>query len=298
MPIQTIDLTRGEAVDIFIYDKDDPSGIKDCEIRGSLVRAILIPRTHLKTRAALVKQLLDGKVAIYFLLGESEEEDKPIAYIGETGDPAGRIRQHSNEEKKDFFNTAIFFAAEKGKLNKGHLHFIEHKCIVEGKDAGTFVVKNDAVKRKPGSLSRSDESFASKTYEAINLLTSILGCSLFEKANESGRLFLKLTKHDITATAIYSRRGMTVLEGSEAVTKDQETSSLHKYARYAVNKRNELLDNGVLVKKGNKLIFTRDHSFKTPSGAARVVAGKNVNGRQVWKNLKKKSWGELYGVRE
>ena len=291
MKNKAIDPRRGKDVRLYIYDKDDPGGIK--HYSGSVIKVIVLPRTHLKND--MVKALPNDKATIYFLLGESEEEDKPIAYIGESGRPIKRIIEHSADAGKEFFNTAILFISERRRLGKAHLRFIEQKCIDDAEEAGTFKVENGAPKATP-KLDIEDESFASEIHEEIKYHTSILGCSIFERPRDKDLLFLK--DRGIEARAMYSGGRMTVLAGSQAVSKERETSSLHKYAKFAANKRDDLQDNGILKKEGNRLVFKEDSSFRTPSGAARVVAGKNINGREAWKNTKGETWGELYGGKD
>jgi hypothetical protein len=46
--------------------------------------------------------------------------------------------------------------------------------------------------------------------------------------------------------------------------------------------RAPLIASGVLVADGKRLRFTRDHLFRTPSGAASVLLGRSANGWIEW----------------
>lgn len=47
--------------------------------------------------------------------------------------------------------------------------------------------------------------------------------------------------------------------------------------------RVQLLEKGVMVKQGDKLVFQQDYRFSSPSTAAGVLVGGAANGRQAWK---------------
>ena len=48
--------------------------------------------------------------------------------------------------------------------------------------------------------------------------------------------------------------------------------------------RDPLFESGVLKVDGDEVVFTRDHLFKTPSGAAYVLIGASANGWIEWKS--------------
>ncbi len=49
-------------------------------------------------------------------------------------------------------------------------------------------------------------------------------------------------------------------------------------------KREQLIEKGHLKQEGNRLIFTKDIEFGSPSTAGSVVRGGNTNGLTNWKN--------------
>ena len=48
--------------------------------------------------------------------------------------------------------------------------------------------------------------------------------------------------------------------------------------------RQSLLDSGVMEVMGDRVVFTKDHLFRSPSGAAIVLMGRSANGWVDWKN--------------
>ncbi len=50
------------------------------------------------------------------------------------------------------------------------------------------------------------------------------------------------------------------------------------------DKREQLLDKGVLVEQDNCLAFTQNVEFSSPSAAAAIIHGGAANGLIAWKN--------------
>ena len=48
--------------------------------------------------------------------------------------------------------------------------------------------------------------------------------------------------------------------------------------------RDPLFESGVLKVDGDTVVFTKDHLFRTPSGAAYVLLGRTANGWMEWKS--------------
>jgi hypothetical protein len=48
--------------------------------------------------------------------------------------------------------------------------------------------------------------------------------------------------------------------------------------------RQKLREEGLLVEKGDRLVFTKDTEFSSPSSAAAVIHGGHANGLTAWKD--------------
>ncbi len=283
----------GEPINIFVHDKDDPAGIRTCEISHSAIESFIIPRDKLNSDEA--KELLSDKATVYFLIGEGDEGDKPIAYIGESETPSARMRDHKGDERKDFFDTVICFKSAKNNLNKAHIKCIETLCIEEAEKSNKFIIKND--KNNQYTLDKADAFLSQKFYENIKVILGVLGYPIFKESSKSDSEKLFLKTKGIEAEAEYSKgmgtyypKGMKVSKGSQAVIIEEKN-----YAKFANKKRKELLAIGILKEKDGCFEFTEDYTFNTPSGAAQVICGRNANGRTDWKNKDGKTWAELYG---
>jgi len=72
-----------------------------------------------------------------------------------------------------------------------------------------------------------------------------------------------------------------ILKGSCAVNDAQVQTSLAEKPK-RVSLRKELIATGKMVNKAEKYIFTEDVTFNSPSEAASIVWGSNLNGRKVF----------------
>jgi hypothetical protein len=75
--------------------------------------------------------------------------------------------------------------------------------------------------------------------------------------------------------------GFLVLRGSHAVKQDRPSTDKWPQAK---NLRQKLREDGTLMEQGDKLVFTTDSEFTSPSAAASVVRGGNSNGLTTWKD--------------
>lgn len=57
--------------------------------------------------------------------------------------------------------------------------------------------------------------------------------------------------------------------------------------------RQELIENGALVRDGNVYRFTQDYVFSSPSSASDMVLGTCSNGRLMWKDTRGRTLKEL-----
>src|SRR5688500_12897796 len=93
--------TLGKTIQIFLPD-GNPRGVKIAEITSRTVQAVSIPRAHLDFACSRPEL---GNVGVYFLVGDSEEGEKPLVYVGEAEECVARLKQHN--KGKDFWTTAL-----------------------------------------------------------------------------------------------------------------------------------------------------------------------------------------------
>ncbi|MBE9544443.1 MAG: GIY-YIG nuclease family protein [Proteobacteria bacterium] len=119
-------MALGKTIQIFLPD-GNPRSLKIAEITSRTVQAILIPRAKLDT-AAKRRELKN--VGVYFLIGSSDEDSKPMLYVGEAEECLIRLKQQNKQ--KDFWNIAIAIISKTQYFTKTHIKFLEAYCYDEG----------------------------------------------------------------------------------------------------------------------------------------------------------------------
>jgi hypothetical protein len=122
----------------------------------------------------------------------------------------------------------------------------------------------------------------------------VLGIHAFEPSlpkSDTGSPLLKCQGKGLSANGRDTTQGFIVQSGSHA-SKDI-TPSLTQYFPGTCDLRVQLLKNGVLVEEKDRLRFTQDYTFTSPSLAAQVVLGRSANGRTEWKDANGTSLKQL-----
>jgi len=263
---------RGRTINIFIPDSN-PRGVKICDIKDSIVKAIFIPRNKLDEVAKRADLLDPG---IYFLFGNEDEIDKLKVYIGEEENLLTRIKQHN--AGKDFWNTAICFVSEKKNINKAHIKYLESYCCEQAQKINKCNLENN-ISPTQSSLTEQDVDFVLNFFDDLKILIATLGFPIFEETKkEKKNLFICKSK-DALAEGEYTEDGMLVFANSRVNLK--ETSSIGIGAHIA---RSQLVENGILKKENDHLVFSEDYLFNSPSIAAAVVLARSANGWTEWRD--------------
>lgn len=243
-------------------------------IPGHSTWAYKIPKEAYKNSDDISEKLC--RPSVYLLFGESEEDNYPVVYVGETEDALKRLNQHAG--KKKYWSEAIVFGNP--EWNSAYIKHLEGRLYELAKEANRYDVKNDTT---PGRVYISnDEIDTMDTYvEDIQVLTYALGHKVFVSRNRSA---VKDEKNEIQYFYLSMRAGKAKLMLSEgkyivcagSAIKPEESSnfvpSLHKM-------REELFKNGT-IKDG---VLLRDVEFSSPSAAANFVSGNRRNGKINWK---------------
>lgn len=224
-------------------------------------------------------------------------------YIGE-GDPLGdRLGDHARN--KSFWNKAVFFTAEGGRLNKAHVQHLESRLVGLAREAALAELDNGN-QPLPPALSEEEHASAENFLREILLVLPLLGFWQFDndrqeeaeaeiqeeaqqqasikKGGKRASLYSSLPQgmcfkfHSSTAMKAQLElveSGVVVKSGSQAVLEAKQHFEIHG-ASYA-GKRRELIESGVLASQGGYYIFTQDQFFASASAAASVIAGQNHN---------------------
>ena len=203
---------RGKTISIYIPDAN-PRGIKICDIKDRIVKAIFIPRNKL-IEATKRKEL--QYPGIYFLIGEPNEIGKSSVYIGEAEVLLTRLKQHNaTNATKDFWNTAICFVSEKQNINKAHIKYLENYACNQAKKINKCELQN-STNPTQSSLTEEDEDFVLGFFDELKLLIATLGYPIFEETKkDKSKIFICKGK-DAYATGEYTEDGFLVFKDSKS----------------------------------------------------------------------------------
>jgi predicted GIY-YIG superfamily endonuclease len=267
--------SQAKTIQIFL-PSGDPRGIRQAEITTRIVRVIEVPRALL---SEFFKMPEAAGGAVYFLFGDAEESAKPKVYIGQTSDLKKRFVKHNKE--KDFWQRAVVMLSRADSLTTTHSVYLERLCIQRAKEADRYTIENDTNGNKLNTT-KPLEAECEELFETGETLMSTLGFALFDKPSDpplaSNLYYCAAAGTD--ARAQYTPEGMVVLKGSKA--RATVTDSFKGKPFYAT--RLKLQEAGILQPAGDALVFTQDYVFKSPSSAAAIIVGNNMNGWVTWKN--------------
>jgi hypothetical protein len=142
-------------------------------------------------------------------------------------------------------------------------------------------------------LPESDREDMEVFLQKINQLLPVLGVELLVAVSPGTRAKKDLLLCEIKGVIARGHlvpNGFLILKESEAV--HAERPSVEKWP-WPRNMRQKLLEEGALVDKGDRLVFTKDVEFSSPSAAAAVVHGGHANGLTAWKTNKGKTLKEM-----
>jgi len=277
-------MQRPQTIQIFLPN-GSPRSIKNAEITNRVVKAIFIPRNQLQNA---LKRAEVSNVGIYFLFGGANDSAKPLAYIGEAENCMTRLKQHNRD--KEFWTHAIVIVSRIDAFTKAHVKYLEHIGIKNAQQVNRFKLENSTLPKAP-FITEPMEADLLDSFETIKVLLSTLGYPVFDSINKSQiakkELFF-IDSKGIKAEGDLIDDGFVVFKDSEAVVKN--TRSCH---HYVLTTRKKLEDNGILVHQNNKLLFTENYIFSSPSTAAAVILGSTANGWTTWKDKKGKTLDEL-----
>lgn len=261
-----------KTIQIFLPD-GEPAGIRIAEFTMSILKIFDVPRNKLNTFFAYPES---SQVGLYFLIGEDDENDEKIVYIGQSEDIKSRINNDHN--KKEFWNRVIVVTSSSKNLTKTHALYLEFLAISETKAAERYQLKNG----NAGSSPYAPEPLKADChilFDSITTLLSTLGYLIFKplvaKITEDEMLFY-CTRNKVNAKGILTDEGFVVL-------KDSIGKKDIVYLRVEIA-RNKLLANGSIIIEDEQLRFVKDTLFKTPSGASSALLGRSSNGWVDWKN--------------
>lgn len=269
-----------KTIQIFL-PSGEPQGIRVAEITTRIVQLIEVPRSLLANFLAMEQS---SQVGVYFLIGEATEDGNRLVYVGQTGDL--RVRLSAHNQKKDFWERALVLVSKTNSLTQTHALYLESLALQQIRQADRFADENGNGGSRPHTPAPL-EAECQEIFETGSILVSSLGYPLFDpvaqpkQREEPGEVFrLRSPSNGVEARGLYTAEGFVVLAGSVGRI-DTAPSLGETNERW----RQRLLDSGVMQPDDQaRLVFPKDHLFKSPSGAAIALLGRTANGWKEWKS--------------
>jgi len=256
----------------------NPEKLRLIEKTNRLSLGLIFNRDELAEVARHRKEL--EFTGIYMLVNTSSDA-LPEIYVGEGESIISRLKSHSKDPKKDFWEWVVVFVNRDNSLHKGHIQHVEASLVERAKANKRCIIKNDKNPSKPTlaeTVLYEAEDFLSDIYQIVPLL----GISAFElvpdntKSDKAEPLYIH-TK-GIAAEAYTLDGKVVVRKGSQSI-KENVPSISNSFSSL----RAALVEQGVLIDQGESYTFEQDYTFDSPSTAAATVMGRNANGRTEWK---------------
>ena len=279
--------TFGKSVRVYLKD-GTTTGIRFVEIVNHTIQSIACPRIKINELYTFSES---NKPGIYFLFGNDEATSNTKIYIGEAENILDRLQEHST--KKDFWNEVIFFTSKDDNLTKSHVKYLESKAIQIAFQSKRDIVDN-IHQPQPSTLPIADRESMEELLIYIRLLLGIFGKHTLEpistKAflNQEETNELKLNVGALKAKAIQTNEGIVVCKGSDAAKESTPNLGVG-YQKL----REQLISNEIILEDGNVYTFQDDYLFTSPSAAAAIITGYNINGRDTWKDKRGKSLNQI-----
>ena len=152
----------------------EPNGVITAEIMNWTGAITVAPRSQL-TDVAHRPEI--KKTGVYILSGEDPNHPlKRTDCIGESDNVLKRLKQHSQDEKKEFWRRTVIITSKDSNLTKAHVRYLESRLIQVIKQAKRAILKNGTDPETP-QLPEPDIADMEYFLEQIKILLPVLGFS-------------------------------------------------------------------------------------------------------------------------
>lgn len=256
-----------------------PTGIRVAEITTRIVQVIDVPR---KLLSDFIEMPESNEVAVYFLVGESDDGTELNVYVGQTGDLRKRLAKHDAD--KPFWERVLVLISRTKSLTQTHGLFLEWRSLQAIRKAKRYSDLNGNGGTRPHTPAPM-EADCLEVFETAQTLLATLGHPMFDPVAQAlqdtpPQDYLYCTVSGVDGRGLYTQEGFVVLAGSVGRKENMQSIAGTSNASF----RDKLVANGTLSVSGDAVVFTKDHLFRSPSMAAVALLGTTANGWNVWKD--------------
>ena len=280
--------------------ENDPEGIKICQVDGSSLVTVVVPRQLL----ARAKDLPDvPERGVYYLLRVEGGRLRRV-YAGKTTTGINRLDSHNSH--KDWWNLAVMFLAPQNEMSEDVVSGLEAKAIGHLRAHDAYEVDN--LNTPNPYVSPYKEAHIQKLHDQMLFRMAVLGYNL-DQAPEADSApvpapdapgIFHTHKRGIHARGCYhpsagdpAKGTFEVLPGSEVDLAKPTGASRGPNAKVE-EVRQALLTTGGLVQEGGRYVLKVPQTFKNPSAAVVFVLGGNQNGWTEWVDAQGATLSEVY----
>lgn len=270
--------TTPKTIQIFLPG-GSPTGIRVAEITTRIVQVIDVPR---KLLSDFLEMPESNEVAVYFLVGESDDGTELNVYVGQTGDLRKRLAKHDAD--KPFWERALVLISRTKSLTQTHGLFLEWCSLQAIRKAKRYTDLNGNGGSRPHTPAPM-EADCIEVFETARTLLATLGHPMFDPVVQAPQDtppqdYLFCTVSGVDGRGLYTQEGFVVLAGSVGRKENMQSIAGTSNASF----RDKLVANGTLSVNGDAVVFTKNHLFRSPSMAAVALLGTTANGWNVWKD--------------
>lgn len=274
---------KGRSVRLFLAE-GTVTGILTAEIMNWTGHVLSAPRTRLE--GALKREELK-RTGVYILYGDSLSGELPAVYVGEGDDISARLKTHSKDDQKDYWDRFIAITNKDMNLTKAHVKYLEGRMITFLRDAKKCELRN---KTEPtfDKLPEADISDMESFLEELQLVLPVVGVDFFRKPQIQSEVSephppqtyfsLAHANKGISARAVEVDGEFVVLAGAQG--SNHEGPSFFEKLK---GERDRAFESGQIIHSGDtNFTLVEDMAFSSPSAASVFLFGTSRNGRTDW----------------
>lgn len=277
--------TKGRSLELFFID-GKPDGMLTAVVPFQWTGHVLMTSRNQISEA--LKRREARRTGVYILLGEND--DGPLAYIGEGEDISDRIKSHA--QNKDWWDNVVLITSSDNDLNKAHAKYLESRLVETARDVNKIALENGNTPPRP-SLTESAQANMEGFLENVLLVLPALRIDCFLKSTRPKLHVLSSEQDDNELvfelrTPMHGLVALAKLEGGEfvvqkgAIARKEWVGDNSKKSSYG-KLHAELVRQGILIEDGDHRIFAENYAFSSTSAAGAVVNGRSTAGPVKWK---------------
>lgn len=276
----------GKTIKLFLVD-GVPSGLLTAEIMNWSGKVVVVPRAQL---ALLAGREESKRTGVYLLIGpDPDSPSKFRVYIGESDNCFTRLVSHGKDPVNDFCTRVVLVTSKDPNVTKAHVRYLENKLILQAKASGRAKIANDT-NGSPVALPESDIADMDAFFENVQMILPVLGFDFTQPkmdvsavASEATGSISPLFTLNVVGASGRAREvngEFVLLKGSTARRQGVPSWTSYKSLRDELVRDSKFKDEGV---GSANYVAVEDIVCWSPSAAAAFVAGRNMNGPQMWK---------------